>query len=253
MPRAQENRTFNEVLGLGLLAVGTLLFLALISFDPREVPAGFFLSTHASSSSAAPANSIGPLGAILACVFYFMFGAASYLAAAALLGYGGALLLSATTLPVKRIPWILTFIITGACILILQPWFLKHWPIIRSVGIDSRNLIGGWFGWRFVDRNHGILINIMGTVGSSILLVCLYVTSLIMMTGIHPILILRRSLALPSKLWERYYNYRLARATDREKLDLEQKRMERQARKLEKQLTKKGYPAPHSGEEPEEE
>jgi S-DNA-T family DNA segregation ATPase FtsK/SpoIIIE len=246
MPRAQENRTFNEVLGLILLGLGTLLFLALISYEPRQVPPWFPLSSYASASSHSSANFIGPAGAILACCFYFMFGAASYLAAVTLLGYGGALLLSVTTPPMKRLPWICAFVITGACLLDLQPWFLKAWPIQKIPGLSSRNLVGGWVGAVFVDREHGILINTMGRIGSSILLLCLYVTSLIMMTGIHPILILRQTLALPSKLWDKYYNYRLARATDREKLDLEQKRMERQARKLEKELTKKGFSAPAS-------
>src|ERR1700733_2996189 len=99
MPRAKENRTFNEVLGLILLGLGTLLFLALISYEPKQVPAWFPLSS--SSSNHSSANFIGPLGAILACCFYFIFGAASYLAAATLLGYGGALLLNVTSPPVR--------------------------------------------------------------------------------------------------------------------------------------------------------
>ena len=84
----------------------------------------------------------------------------------------------------------------------------------------------------------------MGFIGSSILLVCLYFSSLIMMTGIHPILLLREAIAMPAKFLEKYYAYRLARASERGRLDIEQKRMERQARKLEKELTKKGYPSP---------
>jgi len=243
MPRAQENRTLNEVLGLILLGLGTLLFLALVSYEPKQVPAWFPLSP--STASRASANFIGPVGAIIACCFYFMFGAASFLAAATLLGYGGALLLSVTGSPTRRLPWIATFLITGACLVALQPWFLKDWPkIIKlvSVGGSNSGWIGGWFGYRLVDRDHGILRNTMGLIGSSILLLCLYVTSLIMMTGIHPILILRQVIALPSKLWEKYYSYRLERASDRERLDIEQKRMERQARKIEKELSKKGYP-----------
>ena len=243
MPRAQENRTFNEVLGLILLGVGTLLFLALVSYEPRQVPAWFPLSSYASASSHSSANFIGPAGAILACCFYFMLGAASYLAAATLLGYGGALLLSVTRPPARRLLWILTFLITGACLFNLQPWFLKNWSLFVNAGKHYGS--GGWIGSVLVGSDkHSGLRTLLGTIGSSILLVCLYVTSLIMMTGIHPVLFLRQALALPSRLWEKYYNYRLERASDRERLDLEQKRMERQARKLEKELTKKGFPSP---------
>lgn len=254
MPRAQQNRTFNEVLGLILLGLGMLLFLALVSYDPRQVPGSFPLSRYASASSHGTANFIGPAGAILACCFYFLLGAASYLAAVTLLGYGGGMLLSFSRPPARRLPWIFAFIVSGACLFDLQPWFLKNWSLFVNAG--KYNGPGGWVGSVLVgadSRHPGLLCSLMGTIGASILLVCLYVTSLVMMTGIHPILLLRQALALPARLWEKYYNYRLARASDRERLDLEQKRMERQARKLEKQLTKKGYPAPPSDEEPEEE
>src|SRR5580692_12873257 len=101
MPRAQENRALNEFLGLILLGLGTLLFLALVSYEPRQVPAWFPLSRYSAGSNFGSTNFIGPLGAIIACCFYFLIGAASYLAAATLLGYGGALLLSVTRPPTK--------------------------------------------------------------------------------------------------------------------------------------------------------
>lgn len=248
MPRAQENRTLNEVLGLILLGVGTLLFLALISYEPKQVPAWFPLSS--SSGSSHSSNFIGIFGAILACCFYFMFGAASYFAAVTILGYGGALLISATTLPMKRLPWILIFIISGACLLSIQPWFLRDWQKLVIISSASGRGAGGWFGYWIGTH---LLRNILGPIGSSILLVCLYLASLIMMTGIHPILILRHVLALPPKLWEKYYRYRLDRATERERLSIEQKRMEKQARKLEKQLSKKGVPLPQPDPVEEEE
>jgi len=247
MPRAQENRALNEFLGLILLGLGTLLFLALISYEPRQVPAWFPLSRYSAGSNFGSTNFIGPLGAIIACCFYFLIGAASYLAAATLLGYGGALLLSVTQPPTKRLLWIGTFIVTGAGLLALQPWFLKDWPrFTHAVAVtgNSSSWIGGWAGYRLVDKDHGLLRNTMGFIGSSILLVCLYFSSLIMMTGIHPIRLLREALTIPSKFLEKYYAYRLARASERGRLDIEQKRMERQARKLEKELTKKGYPTP---------
>ncbi len=245
MPRAQQNRTANEVLGLILLALGTILFLSLVTFEPHQVPAWFPLSEFASASSRSSSNFIGPAGAILACTFYFVLGAASYLAAVTLLGYGGGLLLSVTRPPAQRLPWILAFIFSGAGLLELQPWFLKNWWLLT----DPKKHFGGpggLVGEFLTGKQHGLLRAITGPAGSAILLACLYVTSLVLMTGIHPILLLRQALALPGKLWEKYYNYRIERADERGRLELEQKRMERQARKIEKELTKKGYPAPQS-------
>ncbi|HWB61835.1 MAG TPA: DNA translocase FtsK 4TM domain-containing protein, partial [Chthoniobacteraceae bacterium] len=244
MPRAQQNRNFNEALGFVLLAAGTLLFLALVSFDPKQIPAWFPLSTTASSTSHSSANYIGPAGAILASCFYFLIGiAASFLASVTLLGYGGAMLLSVSRPSMRQMLWVAAFLISGACLFDLQPWFFRNLSMIFNAKHYGN---GGLIGDFLVGKHPGLLCRILGTIGSSIFLLGVYLSSLIMMTGIHPILILRRLVALPPELWEKYYNYRLARASERGRLDLEQKRMERQARKLEKQLSKKGYPAPQS-------
>ncbi len=106
-----------------------LLFLALISYEPKQVPASFPLAAYASGSSHGTANFIGPAGAIIASCFYFLIGVgASFLAAATALGYGGALLLvgGRAAVPTRQLLWILTFIMTGACLFSLQPWVLEN-------------------------------------------------------------------------------------------------------------------------------
>src|SRR6188768_1516466 len=71
MARAQENHThsLHEVLSLVLLGLGTLLFLALISYTPADVPSWFPLSSVASPRGPV-LNFIGRSGAIVACSSY---------------------------------------------------------------------------------------------------------------------------------------------------------------------------------------
>ena len=92
MPRARETQTqsSHEFFGLALLGAGTLLFLALISYAPVDVPTWFPLKDFAKTSRTT-SNFIGSFGAILACSLYTFLGAAAYLVCAVLLGYGGSL------------------------------------------------------------------------------------------------------------------------------------------------------------------
>jgi hypothetical protein len=80
MAKPRRHNAWNEVFGLITLGIGTVLFLALISYDPRDVPSWFQIS-YVSPSNDPTQNFIGPTGAIVAGVLYFAFGAAAYLVA----------------------------------------------------------------------------------------------------------------------------------------------------------------------------
>jgi S-DNA-T family DNA segregation ATPase FtsK/SpoIIIE len=112
--RTVKNSAWNEVFALILLGVGTLLFLALVSYNPKDLPSWIPWS-YLSPPNRPAQNFIGPFGAILASVCYFMVGAASYLLAAILLGFGAAKLFHSHLRVTARIPWILLFIASGAC------------------------------------------------------------------------------------------------------------------------------------------
>ena len=94
MARTIKNTAWNEVFALILLGVGTLLFLALISYTPKDLPSWVWFS-QVSSPNRPAQNFIGPFGAIIAGFSYMMIGAASYLLAVVLLGFGGAKLFHA--------------------------------------------------------------------------------------------------------------------------------------------------------------
>src|SRR5437588_12853739 len=107
--RSPKNTAWNEVFALILLGVGTLLFLALISYNPKDLPSWIWFSKVSSPNSPAQ-NFIGPVGAIVAGFCYFMIGAASYLLAVVLLGFGAAKLFYSHLRVTKRVGWIVLFI-----------------------------------------------------------------------------------------------------------------------------------------------
>ena len=138
MARSVKNSAWNEVFALILLGVGTLLFLALVSYNPKDLPSWVPWS-YLSPPNRPAQNFIGPFGAIFASVFYFLIGAASYLLAAILLGFGAAKLFHSALHVTKRIPWIVLFLASGACLLQLQTSHFLGWK--KHFNIPGP---GGW-------------------------------------------------------------------------------------------------------------
>jgi S-DNA-T family DNA segregation ATPase FtsK/SpoIIIE len=238
--RTQQN-AWNEVYALILLGTGTLLFLALISYVPKDIPTWFPLLNSTSSPNRPAQNFLGPLGAVGAGICYFLIGAASYLLAAALLGFGGAKLFHGELKVSHRLGWIILFIASGACLLHLQPWFLHDWR--RIFDIDGPGGRVGYFFGRRVFRSW------MGK-GSVIVLGIIYLTSLILMTGLRPIYLVRQSVLatrrgfVALRLW--WLHRRMRKADLKGQLEISQQQIAKQQRAIEKKLRKKGAPVPES-------
>src|SRR5713101_4908745 len=187
--RTEKQSAWSEVFALILLFVGTLLFFALISYTPKDVPSWVWFS-HISPSNHPAQNFIGPVGAIIAGFCYQLIGAASYLLTAILLGFGAAKLFHPSLSVTRRLPWIILLIVSGACLLHVQPYHLRGWRAAFNIQGP-----GGWIGYRLADEDHGIFRNALGEVGSLILLIGIYVTTLILMTGLRPVHIVRETVA----------------------------------------------------------
>jgi S-DNA-T family DNA segregation ATPase FtsK/SpoIIIE len=232
MARAQEthSHSLHEVLSLVLLGLGMLLFLALISYTPTDVPSWFPLSSVASPREPV-LNFIGRAGAIAACVSYAFLGAASYLVAALLLGYGGMKLLNPDLRLTARAWWAVAFVASGACLAQLLPWPVIDMERLNIAGAGG--WVGKWLGALFFK-------NLLGTIGSIIVLTLLYISSLILLTGLNPVAAARQIAAWPSLLAEKQRARKMAAADEQGRLALEAERLERQRRKLEKSLAKKG-------------
>jgi S-DNA-T family DNA segregation ATPase FtsK/SpoIIIE len=103
-------------------------------------------------------------------------------------------------------------------------------------------------------RFFGHLFAVFGSIGAGIILLLLYITCLVMMSGIHPIALVRRLIALPGIWRENYRKAQLARADERERLAIQGRKLAKEAEKIERQLRKKGaVPAAASALDPEEE
>jgi S-DNA-T family DNA segregation ATPase FtsK/SpoIIIE len=237
--RSVKSNAWNEVFALILLGVGTLLFLALISYTPRDVPSWIWFS-QVSSPNRPAQNFIGPFGAIIAGFAYMMMGAASYLLAVVLLGFGGAKLFHSKLRVTPRLGWIVLFIISGACLLQLQTQHLQGWRSFFNIQGP-----GGWVGY-FIGKK--MLLTWMGGVGSIILLTGIYVSSLILMTGLRPIHIVRQTVAgvRNGMVWLREWQLkrRLRKSDLKGRLEISQQELAKQQRVIEKQLKKKGAPMP---------
>jgi DNA segregation ATPase FtsK/SpoIIIE, S-DNA-T family len=235
MAKARRHNAWNEVFGLIALGIGTVLFLALVSYDPRDVPSWFQIS-YISPSNDPTQNFIGPTGAIIAGVLYFALGAAAYLVACLFLGLGGAKLFLPGFRVFKRLPWAALFLFSGAALAQLQPWFLRNWEQEFKVE-GPGGFAGKWIGSVFLQ-------NALGQTGSVIALVVIYLVSLIWLTGIRPILIVKQTVlgmkAMLRKMADEGERKRLAAADERERLEANQKKIEREIRRQERVLKKQG-------------
>src|SRR6266487_1622280 len=238
----EKNSAWNEVFALILLGDGTLLFLALVSYTPKDVPSWVWFS-HISPANHPAQNFIGPFGAIIAGICYQLIGAAAYLLAAILLGFGVVKLFHPRLRVTRRITWIILFIVSGACLLHLQPYHLRGWH--SAFNIQGP---GGWIGYRLADGHHGLLRNVLGQVGSVILLTGIYVATLILMTGLRPIHLVRETVAATRRTSARLHEWRLRRRFQKsnlkEKIEISEKQLAKQRRLLEKRLKRKDASVP---------
>ena len=240
--RTERLSAWNEVFALVLLFAGTLLFFALISYTPNDIPSWLWFS-HVSPANHPAQNFIGPLGAIVAGICYQLIGVfASLLLAAVLLGFGAAKLFYPRLRFVPRIPWIVLFLISGACL--DQAWGITH-LLGRTVPVDIQGP-GGLIGYRLSDEHRGLLPAALGPVGSVLLLVAVYLTTLILVTGLRPIHLVREMVNLARRSVAKQAEWRVRRRIRKSDLT-EQLKTQKQRRSLEalqKQLKKKGVPVP---------
>ncbi len=240
--RTDKQSAWSEVFALILLFVGTLLFFALISYTPKDVPSWVWFS-HISPSNHPAQNFIGPVGAIVAGICYQCIGVfASLLLAAVLLGFGAAKLFYPRLRVTPRIPWIVLFIISGACL--DQLWDITHLLGLK-VPVDIQGP-GGLIGYRLADEHRGLLRAALGPVGSLLLVLGIYVTTLILVTGLRPIHLVREIVRATRRVATRLHEWQLQRKLGKldlkEKLEISERQLAKQRRVLEKQLKKKGMP-----------
>lgn len=232
--RARTNGTWDAVAGILLLGVGLLLPVALISYDPRDIPAWVPLISTTSDSGVHIHNLVGVLGAIGAGYLYFLFGAAAYLWIIVCAGYGLAKLAIPDFRIGLRLGWSFLMVVSGAALIQIQQLFFGGWT--EDLRIEGP---GGWIG-KWVGEK--AFVGSLGEVGAPVVLVSIYLASLILAIGFHPIHVLRRAWARMAESWKAARERRLQAMEESERIRMQQRELEKKAEKLAKKSKAKSAP-----------
>jgi len=178
--QAGEHPTWHAAWGFIFLAGALFYFLALVSYDPNDLPAWSHLALSDTQNELAH-NLIGRLGALIAGYTFWMFGAANYVIPICLTWFGVCKLTSQMRLSLRSWIGFGLMVSCGAAILYLQTLWV--W--------ENRNVTpfgqGGGLGYVLGGI---LLLGILGEVGSLLVLGAAYLVGMIFVTGMHPIQVL---------------------------------------------------------------
>jgi len=225
------------VIGLLLLGGAVLLPVALISYDPNDIPGWIPLVSTKVSPDWVTRNLCGVGGAILAGFLYFLFGAAAYLWIIVLGGYGLAKLSICGFKLAERAGWSVLMVISGASLIQMQPWFFQGWE--KSFHIEGP---GGWIGKWVGEKAFG---GALGEVGGPVVLGVIYGASLILAIGFHPVIVLKDAWAAARLRAAEARARKLAALEEPRRMEIEHAELAKKAEKLERKARKKPQiPAP---------
>ena len=227
--RSRNNWAANFFLGLLLVCLGAYLFASLVTYSPGDIPVWATLIFTKGSGGAIVHNIGGLIGALLAGHVLYLFGAAGYLLAVGLIGYGLAKWFVPRYSLKDKAGWGALMVLLASCLFAIQPWVLQSWQ--KDIGIEGP---GGWIG---LYAGKKAIMAPFGTAGA-VLLVLVYLISMIFAISAHPIVDLRYA-------WKSFLAWRearrvsrLQRLDDERRVEEERKSLEKKAQRLEKKLKK---------------
>ncbi len=216
-----------DLFAVAMLGGGLLLFLALVSYTPADAPGWWGLSSGASPTGERH-NFVGFFGTLAAAITYSAFGAAAYLIPAAMIWFGLGRFFFNAKLSARGLVGFAAFIVSGACLLHFQGFFFQSWHDVYNIP-GAGGVTGDIMGGR-------ILGNIVGTVGAFLVALIVYLVSLVMVTGFHPMHFAMECREQFRVYLEEREVRKLAAADEAERLERQRAKLEREERKLEKQL-----------------
>jgi S-DNA-T family DNA segregation ATPase FtsK/SpoIIIE len=185
----------NEVLGILFCGGGLLILLSLISFSPDDLTHIPFLkdAVRAGDGEAGSVNWMGPVGAFIGYITLWLFGAAAYLVAVTMIWIGVAKLVFDARPSWRTWSGCCVFVLSGSALLAVQSLFLQEWA-------SGNHLIGpgGGVGYAVGTRFLEALFNKPGAI---LVLGCVYLVSLILLTGLHPMQFFRVLSSTISTWW----------------------------------------------------
>ncbi|QQY08812.1 MAG: DNA translocase FtsK 4TM domain-containing protein [Candidatus Xiphinematobacter sp.] len=224
MNRQRHARPCHEISSFLLLGTAALLLLALISYDPGDIPPHCPLISATVPCNPCIRNYIGLVGAVYAGYGYFLFGLGAYLISMLLAIFGVSKAIQPLFFFKERIGWGLVLLLSFCALAERQPWFFRSWD---GGGIGEGP--GGWFG-----RALSQAFVPFGTVGATVVLLALYVTSLIFATGLHPVDFLRKTASALTALFQKKRKKNFHQLDRLSRIKIRRKVLEKQANKPEK-------------------
>ena len=176
-----EREGGQELVGIGLILAGILLFASLLRFTPVDFVDWKILGSFAPEDAVdgPTRNLIGPVGALIGFVFVGLFGAAAYLIAAGTVWLGVAIAWFKSRLGLRTLVGFVSLMLASAALFNVLGW---------SGGPDHGSWAGGALG---EGLGKYIFKGLLGTIGSAIVLIGVYLASLILLTGWHPVSFVR--------------------------------------------------------------
>ncbi|GAA5480967.1 FtsK/SpoIIIE family DNA translocase [Haloferula sargassicola] len=237
---AEAPKWSNELIGIGLIGLGLVLFLAVVSFSHKDLPVwgmGESLAPHAEAQKPR-GNFIGPLGTVIGLAHAFLFGKAGFLLPVALIWFGVIKLVFNGRL------WPRTGI--GFVVMLLSGAVFLHAGWADPGDAPGA---GGVFGRLISDQ---LMRPIVGKTGTVIIAAVAYLFALILVVGQRPLRFIKGTAALSAegvgKVSE-MISERKERGDKEARLKFERER-EKEKRREER---KKATPAPKVGEAPQAE
>jgi S-DNA-T family DNA segregation ATPase FtsK/SpoIIIE len=212
-----KNRRLNELIGFLLLVSAVLLFLALASYSPLDPS----LNTAATPGASHPArNWIGLFGALLSDLWLQYVGIAVFFVPAAMLWLAGRWFKSREVVsPRAKALGALTLMVFFPALLGLLPW---HWCWMHAIPVEG--LLG-----RVVSDVLLHYFNLVGAyiVCASVIAVALYLSTTFSFGTVQVWMETRFAFAFAA--WQRFQDWRAARAKKKAAKELEKRRIQKPA------------------------
>jgi len=181
-PRARDQKqasAWNDPIGIGLLVLSAMLLLALISYDPRDLPS-WIPGSLALEEDTVTRNFVGVVGAILAWAGLWLAGWAIYLVPVSMTWFGVCKLASSIKVTGRSWLGVVLMVISAAAILAVQGILNSHDDITPHGG-------GGGLGYLI---GGSIFAGLLGTFGSTVMLLGIYGVGFFLASGLHPMMVI---------------------------------------------------------------
>jgi DNA segregation ATPase FtsK/SpoIIIE, S-DNA-T family len=175
----QSDSPWDDAYGIALLMVAAMFFLALMSYDPGDLP-GWAHLVLSDETNAVTHNFIGQVGAIVAGYSLFLMGLGAYILPISLTWLGVCKL--ASGMKITRVTWlgVVLLLISGTALMTVNHLFEWEDGHLPHGG-------GGGLGRLVGETLFGALL---GRVGATLMLGMVYVMGFFMVTNIHPVRLL---------------------------------------------------------------